>query len=279
MSTGDPADLRNAALVLVGHGSARNPNSSAPTRRLADDISRLGVFAEVHACFWKEAPFVGAALGQVRATEVFVTPNFAGEGYFTREVIPRELALSGPRTEQTLGSGDKRIIHYTPPVGAHPLIGRLLLRRAEAAALAHDVDRASACLLLVGHGSRKERGSDETGLALAAALRRDGGFGEVRIAFLEQSPEVTGWRDLTDAADVIVAPLLIADGLHGSEDLPPLFGLTPKDLTAPGAELAAGPSLVAGRRVLYCRGIGSDPEIVTIILSLVRDRADYGEAR
>lgn len=273
-------DLRNAALVLVGHGSARNLHSSAPTRRLADTINRLGVFAEVHVCFWKESPSVRDALHLVRAAEVFVVPNFAGEGYFTREVIPRELGLTGPLTERSapdLGPSGKRRIHYTPPVGAHPDIAGLVLRRADMVAATHGIDRAATCLLLVGHGSRKGQGSGETALALAASLRRDSPFAEVCTAFLEQEPEVSGWRELTRAADVIVTPFLIADGLHGSEDLPPLFGLTASDMTAPGAGIVAGPSFIGNQRVWYCRGIGSDPDIARIILSQVTNQTRKGQ--
>lgn len=256
--------MRHAALVLVGHGSARNPESSVPTRRLADAIRRLNVFAEVHACFWKESPFVRDALEQVRAAEVYVVPNFVGEGYFTREVIPRELGLSGPLTRR-----GQQTIHYTSALGTHPHIADVVLRRADAVAEAHGLDRDRTCLLLVGHGSRKGQGSGATAQALAESLRRDGSFAEVCVAFLEQEPEVSGWRGLTSLPEVIVAPLLIADGLHGSEDLPPLFGLTTAELTAPGAEVVAGPSFLDGRRVWYCRGIGSDPDITGIILSHV----------
>ncbi|MBF0095221.1 MAG: hypothetical protein HQL34_11860 [Alphaproteobacteria bacterium] len=270
-AAGRTLDLGHAALVLVGHGSARNPHSGTPTRRLARAMADLGVFAEVAACFWKESPFAREALALVRSPEVYVVPNFAGEGYFTREVIPREMNLTGPLTEHS-GPGGRRLIHYTPPVGAHPDIAGLVLRRADAVAAAHRIDRASACLLLVGHGSRKGYGSGETTEALAVTLRASGAFAQVCTAFLEQDPHVADWPGLTGAAEVIVAPMLIADGLHGSEDLPPLFGLTTADLAAPGTEVAVGPAIAHGRRVWYCRGIGSDPDIARIILDHVTNQ-------
>ena len=46
----------HASLIIVGHGSTVNPDSSAPTHQHADTIRRLGVFREVACCFWKEEP-------------------------------------------------------------------------------------------------------------------------------------------------------------------------------------------------------------------------------
>ncbi|MEO5373235.1 MAG: hypothetical protein H7840_03025 [Alphaproteobacteria bacterium] len=261
------ADLRRAALLLVGHGSSRNSVSSLPTHRLAEEVRRRGLFAEVRECFWKEAPHIRDVMAEVTAPEVYVVPNFVGEGYFTREVIPRELALAG--------AGDGRV-HYTPPVGAHPRMAGIIRRRVAAVVEKAGVDAARACLLLVGHGSRRPGGSADTALALAATLRRDTRFAEVRVAFLEQEPEVADWRRLTSAPMVVVMPLLVAEGLHGALDLPPLFGLAPDALAGAGDAPAVGPSLVDGRRVWYCRSLGSDPEIVDIILDQVRHTAACG---
>lgn len=253
-------DMRHAALVLVGHGSSRNPRSSLATYRLAEAVRRRDVFAEVRECFWKEPPYIRDVIGEVGAEDVYVVPNFAGEGYFTHEVIPRELASA---------FDGKRRIHYTPPVGAHPRMGGVVRRRAMAAVSEAGIDPATACLLLVGHGSRRPGGSSSTALALADEMRRAAPFAEVRVAFLEESPEVAEWPAITAAAVVVVVPLLFGEGLHGSEDLPPLFGLAPDALAEHAATLVVGPAQVQGRRVWYCRGLGGDPEVVDIVLDQV----------
>src|SRR5581483_3728852 len=49
-------DFSNAALVLVGHGSTLNAESSAPTYQHADELRRRGVFGQVIECFWKLEP-------------------------------------------------------------------------------------------------------------------------------------------------------------------------------------------------------------------------------
>ncbi|HEY5792013.1 MAG TPA: CbiX/SirB N-terminal domain-containing protein, partial [Chthoniobacterales bacterium] len=79
----------HAALVLVGHGSTLNPDSSAPTLDHADAIRARGLFAEVVSCFWKEEPSMREVYRMVESGEIYIVPTFISEGYFTRTVIPR----------------------------------------------------------------------------------------------------------------------------------------------------------------------------------------------
>src|SRR5882762_4589708 len=92
-----PNDFSDAALVLVGHGSTLNAESSAPTYQHADELRRRGIFGQVIEAFWKIEPAICAVLRGVFARRVFVVPLFISEGYFTEAVIPRELGM--PRTQ------------------------------------------------------------------------------------------------------------------------------------------------------------------------------------
>src|SRR4030095_11250769 len=115
----------DSALIIVGHGSTGNPDSSAPTYEHAEEIRRRNVFGEVHCAFWKEEPSLRQVLHMVDRDEIYVVPNFISEGYFTRTVIPRELDLEGPVTRR--GS---RAIKYCDPVGNHERMTDLLMHRA-----------------------------------------------------------------------------------------------------------------------------------------------------
>ncbi len=264
--------FRQAALVLVGHGSTRNVHSSATTRALAVTLRQRALFAEVTACFWKETPRLQDSLSLVTADEVFVVPNFAGAGYCTREVIPREMGLSGPLTEMVGVNGRVRRVYYTPPVGAHPQRATLVYQWAESVVTSHSLNRETMCLLLIGHGSRRPGGSSETTENLAATLRRLlGNIGTVRTAYLAQEPMVTSWLSLleTSTRDVLVVPLLIAVGLHGGQDLPPLFGVSAAALTATPPIPTAESAWMHGRRIWYCHGIGRHSDLSDIILDHV----------
>src|SRR5436309_3030250 len=54
------SEKRNAALLIVGHGSTVNPDSSAPTLAHAAEIRRRNIFGDVQCAFWKEEPSVRA---------------------------------------------------------------------------------------------------------------------------------------------------------------------------------------------------------------------------
>jgi len=118
-----------SALLIVGHGSTVNPDSSAPTWTHAREIQRRKIFADVQCAFWKEEPSLRDArffFADETMREVFVVPNFISEGYFTQTVIPRELELAGPSTRRANG----QIWNYCEPVGNNPLVTELLLARA-----------------------------------------------------------------------------------------------------------------------------------------------------
>lgn len=245
---------KDAALLLVAHGSSRLTTGREPTARLAEVIRERHLFAEVEACFWKEPPF--PSLDLVRAPLVYVIPNFAGEGTYTRRLIPQKLGLAGPVTEVA----GRRIV-YGPPVGCHPGLPALLRRRAEDLCAANRLDPATVALLIIGHGSRQPGAAGGTPEAVARTIRAAGVFAEVATSYIEQEPHVADWPRLVGAPVVIAAPWLIAEGMHASQDLPPLFGL---------ATPSGGPSLVADRRVWLLGGIGRAPEVVTMILDQVR---------
>lgn len=248
---------RMPALLLVGHGSAKNRHSRKPTERLAARLAADGRFAFVRCAFLKEGPSVTEALeglAALGAAEVHVVPMFAAEGYFTSRVIPDLLEAA---------NFPGRLIQ-TPAVGAHPRLEDIIRRRA-ADALRCSGDMAEdTALLLVGHGSTKPGGASSRGKELAARLESGCGCKGVVACFLEEAPFVHDWTTLTDARTIIVLPLLIAEGLHGSQDLPPLFGLRPEDVTE-NAPALLGPLAHEGRKIWYWRGIGSDPEIIDII--------------
>ncbi len=247
-------EWKDAALLLVGHGSSRLVTSRQATDRLAAAIRRRNLFAEVEACFWKEAPFL--SLDLVKARTVYVVPNFAGEGSFTQRLIPQRLGLTGRLSRV----GERRLI-YTEPVGCHPRLPDLLRLRAEELCRANGVAPASTGLLIVGHGSRQPGGVSATPEAVAATLRDKGFFAEVATAYLEQAPFVADWPRSIAADRVIVAPWLVSEGMHASEDLPPHFGLnTP----------SGGPVTVRGRTVWLMDGIGRDAEVVEMILDHIR---------
>ncbi|GAB3117394.1 CbiX/SirB N-terminal domain-containing protein [Novispirillum itersonii] len=245
------------ALLLVGHGSARTERARLPTLALAERLRQRGPWCTVAVAFWKEPPFIREALAALTAPRVIVVPNFASDGIFTREKIPAELAAAGYPGQVIL----------TGAIGAHPLVEQIMVRRIDAAlarirAAGWPPDQVT--VLLVGHGSRRPGGSSTTITQLADRLAAAVHGPRVHACFIEEAPLVTDWRELTASPVVIVMPMLIAEGMHGSEDVPPQFGLTAEDV-APSAPDLTGPVACGDRQVWYWRGIGSSPDLIDII--------------
>ena len=212
----------NSGLLIVAHGSTINPDSSAPTLAHAAEIRRRQVFADVQCAFWKEEPSLRDALflfdpGAV--PEVYVIPNFISEGYFTQTVVPRELELRGRITKRSSG----QIWRYCEPVGNHPLMTELLLKRARD--VAPDVDPAETSLLIVAHGTDLNENSAVAAKREAEKIRALGKYAAVLNVYMEEAPLVSDWRKLTETPNVVVVPFFISDGLHSYEDIPVLLGI------------------------------------------------------
>src|SRR5207237_1701271 len=96
----------SSALLVIGHGSTVNPDSSTPTWNHAHEIRRRGIFADVQCAFWKEEPSLRDArffLPDEQIHDVFVVPNFISEGYFTQAVLPRDGELEVVRAGRAKG--------------------------------------------------------------------------------------------------------------------------------------------------------------------------------
>jgi len=256
------------ALLIVAHGSTVNPDSSAPTLEHAAEIRRRKVFSDVECVFWKEEPSLRDALflfDSKVVREVCVVPNFISEGYFTQTVVPRELELKGRITERSNG----QIWKYCDPVGNHPLMTDLLLRRAKD--VAPDVDPVETSLLIVAHGTDLNENSAAAAKREAERIRALGKYGAVLNVYMEEPPLVSDWRKLTRTPDVVVVPFFISDGLHSYEDIPALLGITSGRSTstsreARGEVFRRNPHKVDGRSLFYAPSIGTDPGFADIII-------------
>ena len=247
------------ALVLLAHGSAESSDASRPTWDLVDQLRATGLFASVYASFWREEPSFRQVFPAIEESSAYLVPNFISEGYFTREVLPREWELEGPVTQR-----DGKILYYCDPVGIHSRMTDLLLNRARAL-IGNEVSPTETALFLVGHGTALARKSRESVEFQAKRIRElEAGFAEVVDLYLEEEPSVSEWRNLTEVKNAVVLPLFICDGVHTSTDIPELLGIPSESVFEKGVHL------VDDRRLFYSRAIGTDPAISDIVLDLIQ---------
>lgn len=254
----------HAALLIVAHGSTVNPESSAPTLAHAAEIRRRQLFADVECAFWKEEPSLRDALFLFEPEsirEVYVVPNFISEGYFTQTVVPRELELNGRITKRPNG----QIWKYSDPVGNHPLMTELLLKRAHE--IAPDAIPGETSLLIVAHGTDLNENSAIAAKREAEKIRALGKYAAVLNVYMEEPPLVSEWRKLTETPNVIVVPFFTSDGLHSYEDIPRLLGIAVAAATTSHGDIfRQNPYVIDGRELYYAPSIGTDSGFADIII-------------
>jgi len=265
------------ALVIAAHGSHLNAESSTPTFDHADTIRATGAFDEVREGFWKEEPHFREVLRTVDSEVVYVVPLFISEGYFTEQVIPRELRLDGwdpaqwdsegtSATHTTLEATDvDKTVHYCGPVGTHDAMSDVIVQRAESVTGDPDVGEGFG-LSVVGHGTERNENSAKAIEYHADRIRGVDRFDEVEPLFMDEDPEVDDVTDYFDSEEIVVVPLFIADGYHTQEDIPEDMGLTDDYRT--GWET---PADVAGHRIWYSGAVGTEPLMADVVLERAAD--------
>lgn len=209
------------ALVIVGHGSHLNEDSSLPVYEHAERIRETGEYDEVVECFWKEEPSMRHVLDTVESDEVYLVPAFISEGYFTQQVIPREFGLDGPVTEKA-----GKTIRYAGPLGTFEKMADVILERTDDLMRDKEVLEGRTALVLLGHGTAMNKNSSGVIYLNAERIRERRIYDQVTEAFLDQEPEVGEVVSGVEAENVILIPVFVAEGWHTRETIPEDLGLT-----------------------------------------------------
>lgn len=241
------------ALVIVGHGSHLNEDSSLPVYEHAERIRRTGEYDEVVECFWKEEPSMRHVLDTVESEDVYVVPAFISEGYFTQQVIPRELGLDGPITRK----GEKTI-RYAGPLGTYEGMADVILERTEDLMRGKETTGRTA-LVLLGHGTDLNKNSSGVIYWNAGRIRERGIYDLVEVGFLDQEPEIGEVVTGVAAENVILIPVFIAEGWHTRETIPEDLGLS--------GEV----TVRKDRTIFYGAPVGTHPSMAALISARARE--------
>lgn len=269
-----------AGLLLAGHGVAAHADGALPTLGHADSLRARGLFADVRAGFLRQEPDLAATLARLPQPRVYVVPLLVSRGHIADVVMAGRLNLSGSVTRRPAAGGEQAIC-FCDPVGTHPGVAALLGRRIADLCRDQGLAPADTEVLLVGHGTPRNPRSSERTREVATVLAETGIAAGVHALFLEEAPRIDGWTGLVRADNVVIAPFLMANWYHGSQDLPGRIGLDPR---VPAVKRLAvdsgwaGPYAVAGRRLWYLSPLGNQPEIADLALAMV-EAFDAQESR
>jgi sirohydrochlorin cobaltochelatase len=241
------------ALVIVGHGSHLNEDSSLPVYEHAERIRRTGEFDEVVECFWKEEPSMRHVLDTVESDEVYVVPAFISEGYFTQQVVPRELGLEGTVTQK----GGKTV-RYAGPLGTFEGMPDVVLERANDLMGGKQTSGRTA-LVLLGHGTDLNKNSGGVIYLNAGRIREREAYDLVEVGFLDQEPEIGEVVESVESENVVLIPVFIAEGWHTRETIPGDLGLT--------GEVTAR----EGKTIFYGAPVGTHPSMANLIAARARE--------
>ena len=270
----------NDALVLIAHGSTVNVRSSAPTRRLVEELRARNLFAEVVCAFNLEEPKIDDAPKLVSAKRIFIVPVTISEGHFTEQTIPHRLGLAA--ADQTdyerVQLRDGRTLIYCHPIGTHASMTDVLLARARDIVAKHPFPKepkpSETALFIAGHGTKKNANSRKAIEAQVELIRQRGEYTDVHSAFMEESPFIADCYTATEAKHIVIVPFFIADGLHTVEDIPVLLGeleTRVKERLTAGQPTWRNPTERHGQLVWYTEAIGSEPSLPEVILERVRE--------
>lgn len=268
----------DAALVVLGHGTTLNTGSAGPVLQHAAGLRNRHLFAEVRPAFWKQEPHIKTVLAELTQPRVFIAPLFISEGYFSTEVIPRELGFSYPEQVRRQVGDTEQI--YCAPVGTHESMTRVILSRAAGVVAEFPFPRApkpaDITLFIAGHGTERNVNSRVAIQRQVEIIRAQNLYAAVHAVFMEEDPRIAGCHALADTRYCVMVPFFISDGLHAVEDIPVLLGEPErlvKERLAAGHPTWRNPTEKHGKLFWYSPSVGTDPILAEVILERVREAA------
>lgn len=276
-------DYSDATLILIGHGATVNAESAEPTYQHADEIRRRGLFADVVECFWKQEPAISGVMRGVSTPRAFAAPLFISEGYFTEEVIPRELGFSLDKDHafnRAIQHGPTQLF-YCGPIGTHQSMTDALRRRALSIVDRHPFPMRpkdqDITLFIAGHGTGNNTKSRKAIEDQVDILKQEGRFADAHAVFMEEAPELKEVYTLAHTKYAVVVPFFISDGLHSYEDIPVLLGEPERVVRQrfeAGEPTWRNPTERDGKIVWYSESIGNEPFVADVILERVREASE-----
>jgi len=120
---------QNTAIIIIGHGTRRNPDSSRSTERLVGQVRELLADHEIHSAYLDQDPSIEFAIGQTSKANLLAVPFLVARGPHTTVDVPAALGLpTGPDIEFPLvdwvGQG---LMICDLPVGMYPEVAELCI--------------------------------------------------------------------------------------------------------------------------------------------------------
>jgi len=196
--------LTGAALVVCSYGSG----GCAIAQRLHALGRDLGV-AKTAAATLFGSPRIETVAASLGDSPIVVVPLFMAQGV-TYGTLEERLSK--------LRCRDRIVL--CPELGGHPDLARRLAAHAGREAESLGWEPIETGLVLVGHGSRRNRASRNAIERLAAEIRALALFADTSVGFLEETPRVDQAVRRSRARRVLAIGCFTESGRHATQDVP-----------------------------------------------------------
>ncbi len=197
--------------MLAAHGSSKDHRINRPMFAIAETISRALPDVLATPAFLDGTPDVRTIIDEINAEDVLVVPFMASQGYYTDVVFPQVL------------QHDSKRIGFAAAIGSRSELARLVVQRVSSLAILQTWEH-DYTIVVVGHGTRKNRNSCRTTIQLVKQLRVQWPLRKIEFAFIDQKPSIEHVVNKLDSPNVLVIPFLMGLGPHVTEDVPKAFG-------------------------------------------------------
>ncbi len=247
------------SVILAAHGSMAHESSNQPLFDLASKVEEAGLFSLVTPAFLNGQPQVTTVLDGLPDGDVIVIPVMTSEGYYSQTVFPRELAENS--------NLERFRIFMTPSLGVHTDIAQMVCGRLDIIMPLCHLPVEDTTIALIGHGTRQNPNSGTSTYALAEKMLERSPDLKIKVAFLDQDPEIGGLAKSIDTKHTLIIPFLISRGPHSTVDVPEAFGLpTGPDIEFPLVQYEE-------ERITVCDlPVGMYPEMSELCIELATDQ-------
>lgn len=179
---------------------------------LAAEIQNSLPDFHVTPAFLDGQPDLRNVIHDIPQDNVLVIPFMASGGYYTNVVFPKLLQKPG------------KTIQFADAIGTQPGLNDLVHARLNTL-MTRIQGNETVEVIVVGHGTRRNRNSCRTTINLAKGLRPLNPNVEIQFGFIDQNPPLDHVIGKITSSNVIVIPFLMGLGPHTTDDVPEAFGI------------------------------------------------------
>ena len=213
---------KDEGVALIGFGSSRPYNKEAMMHCI-DLFNKAGVEKTYHSFIGRESPTIPEMLETVKKDgikKLVIVPFLMATGEMSLKYIPGKLGIDGRYGEHEIEGIE---IEYLRPIGESPIVANIfddMIQHCPAG-------KGKKALMLISHGSKVGYRSNLASMTKERLGKL--GYKDVYTASVEfEEPNVSDCAEkmVKDGVRHIIAvPMLIASGVHLTEDIPTGLGL------------------------------------------------------